>query len=213
MGILKRLFGSQSIESELVAFYSQAFAAIGFPNHGAKEASRELVDRAIQKYQNDSTRGTVPGQHSGDILLKLETTHDEVSQRFSVRRQDGVTDDDIRFWWDLHPLDRGARIEFDQFCRSSFYISCRKKGMNEDQAGLEVWKAFPMYRYVDDTQEARAHMGLSDEDRPLPFELKDRVNRYLERAGLRSPEAFKRKANQYTSFNALVRAEIRANRL
>ena len=70
-----------------------------------------------------------------------------------------------------------------------------------------------MYRYTDDTEESRQRMGLTDEDKPLPFELKDRVNKYIERRTREGAESYKRDINRSSSFNALVRQEIRAGRL
>jgi hypothetical protein len=53
----------------------------------------------------------------------------------------------------------------------------------------------------------------SGDDRPLPYELKDRINRYIEKRRLHDPEAYKQDIQISSSFNALVRKEIRANNL
>ena len=50
------------------------------------------------------------------------------------------------------------------------------------------------------------------DDQSLPWELKDRVNIWMQKQRA-SPEAFKKRVEQSPTFNALVRAEIRAGRL
>lgn len=52
----------------------------------------------------------------------------------------------------------------------------------------------------------------SGDDRPLPYELKDRVNTWMHKE-MASPDEFRRRVEESSTFNALVRSEIRAGRL
>jgi hypothetical protein len=47
---------------------------------------------------------------------------------------------------------------------------------------------------------------------PLPYELKDRVNAWMQKE-MMSPEDLRRRVEESSTFNALVRSEIRAGRL
>jgi len=71
-----------------------------------------------------------------------------------------------------------------------------------DDATSEVWKWHPNF----------AEEEAQDDDGPLPFELKRRIVEYLEREH-RDPESFKGRIENESSFNSLVRKEIRAGNL
>ena len=47
------------------------------------------------------------------------------------------------------------------------------------------------------------------DDRPLPYELKDRINIYVEKRRQSDPNKFRKEIEQSSTFNALVRKEIK----
>lgn len=75
--------------------------------------------------------------------------------------------------------------------------------MSFEEAAVKVRKSYPMYGDPEDTSNT------SGEDRPLPYELKNRVNNYIEKKALSDPEGMKTQLEQSSSFNALARDEIR----
>jgi len=68
-------------------------------------------------------------------------------------------------------------------------------------------KFHPMYGDPNDTSKS------SGDDRPLPFELEDRIKRYIEMRREQGGDFFKADLEATSSFNALVRREIRNGNL
>ena len=54
---------------------------------------------------------------------------------------------------------------------------------------------------------------VSGDDRLLPEELKDRINKYIEKRMLNDPEEYKKDIENSSTFNALIRKEIREGNL
>ena len=75
------------------------------------------------------------------------------------------------------------------------------------EVARHVWKYFPNY---GNEQEVSAGQG---DDRPIPYELKDRINSWLEKQRLENPLALKRRLEEASIFNAVVRLEIHAGRI
>ena len=76
-----------------------------------------------------------------------------------------------------------------------------------DTATIKVRKFHPIYGDPKDTAHTKG------EDRPLPYELKDRINIYIEKRAKESSGNYKAEIEKATTFNALVRKEIRAGKL
>ena len=80
-------------------------------------------------------------------------------------------------------------------------------GIAELEAAQRVAKRFPVYG-------DREHLVLgTEDDRPLPFELKWRVNRYITERTTADPDGFREAAEASTSMNALLRKAIREGEL
>ena len=80
----------------------------------------------------------------------------------------------------------------------------RKEGLSSEKAGEEIRRMFPIYGNPDDLRHT------SGDDRPLPYELRGRVDSYCERHG---QSIIQEKVSNFTSFNALIRSEIRLKNL
>jgi len=70
-----------------------------------------------------------------------------------------------------------------------------------------VCKFQPVYGDPNDNSQS------SGSDRPLPYELKDRINIYIQKRMGRGSDKYKREMEQSSSFNARVRKEIRNGNL
>lgn len=103
----------------------------------------------------------------------------------------------------MHDIERCVMVEIDNLHKMAMYTHSLENGMNFEEAAAKVRKHHPMYGDTEDTSNT------SGEDRPLPYELKDRVNVYIEKKASNDPEGLKRQIDQSSSFNALVRDEIR----
>ena len=70
-----------------------------------------------------------------------------------------------------------------------------------------VAKRFPIYGDSD-------HLVLgTDDDRPLPFELKWRVNHYISERTEADSDGFRKEVEAATSLNAILRKAVRQKKL
>jgi hypothetical protein len=113
-------------------------------------------------------------------------------------RSEGVVDDDIRVWWNLHPLERIMSHHFDNVNRMAAFISLLREGLDSPEAARRTKQIHAVY---GDPSES------TDADRPLPIELKPRVTEYIEKH-YASPADLRAKITRFSSFNALVRSEF-----
>ncbi len=172
--------------------------------------AKSLVGEMLRQVKEESLReGTsnLP-RNFGQVLLQKEATDKDTQLMLGKRRREGVKDDDIRWWWDMGDLERRMMQKVDDYFKSALYIKCRgDDGLNEEEAAEHVRKFQAIYGDPDDTSHT------SGDDRPLPDELKDRVNKYIERRSQSDPEKCKADIEKSSTFNALVRVEIRRGNL
>ena len=144
----------------------------------------------------------------GDILLEREQTDEKVRDAFAPKRAEGVTDEDIAFWWNMHDLERRMICKVDEMNRILLFEKLvQGSGMTEPEAARMVAKRFPVYGDPE-------HLVLgTDDDRPLPFELKWRVNRYMAKRTNADPDKFHEEVEASTSLNAILRRAVRQGEL
>ena len=96
-------------------------------------------------------------------------------------------------------------MKSDDMSRLALFMKLRQEDqLSEEDAATHVKKHFPIFGDPDDTATS------SGDDRPLPFELKDRINLYIQERSQRDPSKYKKDMAEASSFNALIRKEIRA---
>lgn len=134
-------------------------------------------------------------------------TDDAVRAALAEKRAEGVTDEDIRWWWNRDDLEIRAMLKADERIRVRAYVVRLAKDEAPDVAISSVRKHFAIFAEPSDP------IDVTDQDRPLPCELKNRVTRYIQRRSLENPEQYERDIQSSSSFNALVRWEIRAGNL
>ena len=118
----------------------------------------------------------------------------------------------------MHDLEKRMMVKQDDNTRVAIYVDWLKKNVPKvgdlpeggqekafDDAALHVRKFCTMFGDPVDTKYT------SGDDRPLPYELKIRVNNYVQKR--RSDTNFLRDIMESSTFNALVRKEIAAGRL
>jgi hypothetical protein len=144
----------------------------------------------------------------GDLLLQKEATGPNIKAWLAKVRREGGTDEDIRNWWNLHDLERRIILKNDENSRVALVMDqlekmgATKETMHEsmDKAVAHARKYFPFWGDPDDCTH------LSGDDRPLPEELKFRVNRWIQRK--QADPNYKEEVERSTTFNALIRREI-----
>ena len=197
MGIFLKLFNSSSdIEKQLEDQYVSVFQMMGMSLSQAKSTFRDMLKLAKDEAQAEGTLN-LP-QNLGDILLGKK------SAMLEKRRKEGARDEDIRWWWNRHELDRKMMIKFDDISKLGLFKKLLEENhLSDEEAMKEVRKWFPDYGDPEDTTYT------AGDDRPLPFELKDRINIYIQKRSQTDPDQYKREIEESSSFNALIRKEIK----
>jgi hypothetical protein len=200
MGLFSGLFGGPpSIERRLEKRYVPMLRAMmGLSTGEAQKRFQEMLARAKQAAQSGGT--TQLPERYGDLLLQQEKTDEKVNALLAKARNDGATDLDIRQWWNMHDIERRMVMEVDNLIHLAHYISLRQNGLSAEDAAVRIKQFHPYYGDPDDTSFA------TGEDRLLPYELKDRINRWNTNQG-RTPANLE--LGELRTFNALVRREIR----
>jgi hypothetical protein len=204
MGIFSRLFGTSSdIERQLEDIYVPMFQETrGMSLPQAKSTFRDLLEKAKKDMREEGV-SDLP-ENLGDVLLEKESTDEQTRSFLEKRRKEGVKDQDIRWWWNMHNLERGMIYQVDTLHRFALFLKLTEEdGLSNDEAAKRVRKLHPIYGDPDDTSVT------TGEDRPLPPELKDRINIYGIKRKQKDPEKFKKEIEESSTFNALIRKEMK----
>ena len=200
------LMGKPEIEKKLEKLYIPMFESVIGSKSEAKEAFKALIDKIKRDSKKQGT-SNLP-LNFGDMLLEREKTTEEIMHMLAKKREEGVTSDDIRWWWNLHDLERRAMLEVDEMYRYAlFNTAIDEEGSAPEEAAKKVRKHFPTYGDPFDTTHG------DGDDRPLPPELKQRINVYTEHRIATNPDQFRQEAETFSSLNAMMRAEIKKGQL
>jgi hypothetical protein len=191
------------LEPQYVSFFQES---MGMPEEIAREIFKSFAHEQKEAAQRDGT-DRLP-ESFGSILLEREKTDETVRAAFAPKRVEGVSDEDIAFWWNMHDLERRLICKVDEMNRILLFEKLvRDSGVTEREAAQMVAKRYPIYGDPN-------HLVLdSEEDRPLPFELKWRVNRYMTERSQADPEKFHEEVESSTSLNAVLREALRDGQL
>jgi len=206
-------------ERELLAFYTRKAIEAGVAPGEANKTMREGLKDAIRESKQAGTYllpanfgdiilGTTPTESSAVVVLA-----EAVCEELPAKEAEGVTGDDIRSWWNLNDVERRMIVKWDDFERVAYYRQAGRRGAEGDReqgsqdAAAQVRKRFPMYGDPQDTSHT------SGDDRPLPLELKDRINAWLAEQAEYEPEKLESQIEAASSMNALLRSRIKAGRL
>jgi len=209
------------IEKGLLEQYSQMFAMMGIPD--AQKMAKNLLDRAIEKSKREGTYNLPP--NFGDIILKEQKAEDPAVEKIAevfrrtllIKKAEGVRDEDIKWWWNLNDVERNIMLGTDEVNRLYLFTQEIKnskeisKEKAAGQAAKKVWKFHPTYTYGDPKEKKDSvPKWVKEADLPLPIELKDRINIYIEKRYKNDREKYKKDIETSSTFNALVRKEIKA---
>jgi hypothetical protein len=197
------LEAEKRLEPQYVSFFQES---MNMP----EEIAREIFKAFSQDLKDAAHReGTERLPESfGEILLEREQTDEQVRNAFAPKRAEGVTDEDIALWWNMHDLERRMICKVDEMNRILLFEKLVKSSdVKEPEAARMVAKRFPIYGDPE-------HLILdTEDDRPLPFELKWRINRYMMERTTADPDEFREEVEASTSLNALLRTALRQGKL
>jgi hypothetical protein len=191
------------LEPQYVSYFQES---MNMPQEVAREIFKTLVQEQKEAARREGT-DQFP-ESFGEILLEREKSDEKVRDAFASKRAEGVADEDIALWWNMHDLERRMICKVDEMNRILLFEKLmQESGVTEPGAASMVAKRFPIYG-------DREHLVLgTDDDRPLPFELKWRINRYIADRMETDPEGFREETESSTSLNALLRRAIRQGKL
>lgn len=192
---------SSSKEDRLKDAYTKMFIDTGMPPAIAYNTTKELLKLAkenLEKSNEDKFSGNF-----GDIIL----TDPHFKNSLETSRREGVKDEDIRQWFNMDPLERHLIKQVDLYHISVMTAGLLEQGKDIDSA-MEITKKY--YARFGGSEDTTVDSG---EDRPLPEELKFRIVSYIEKRVATDNDKYKKDLESSSSFNALVRKEIKAGSL
>lgn len=202
-----------NIEKALLDQYSQMMCMTGISSVEAKKMVEGWLDQAIEESKKGGTY-YLP-QNLGDIILgdagsdnpTIKKIAGSIRQQLPKIKKEEVRDEDVRWWWNLNDIERRMMLKQDEIQRFAVFLDRLEKGDLPDKATEKVRKFFPMYGDPDDTSLT------TGDDKPLPCELKNRINNYRLKRIDDNSEKYKNDIEQSSTFNALIRKEIKAGNL
>lgn len=194
------------IEQELLELYSQMFSQL--PTGMTLKQARKEVKKMIKACKKEAKKEGDNIPNCGDLMLHAaELGVAYAKKRVEEAREEGATDEDIREYWNLHYLQRRMVIWSENVFRYAEFLSAKKEeNLSSEVAGKRIRKMFPIYGNPKDTSD----IYVSYDDRPLPNELRGRVDMYRQKHGA---EMIQKKASKYSSYNAFIRTEIKKGNL
>jgi hypothetical protein len=200
------VFMESDIEKKLEDVYAHKFQwIVGMSPSQAKRAFRDLLKNAREESLEEGT-SNLP-LNFGEILLEKESTDEKIKSWLAMKRNEGVRDEDIREWWNMHDLERRILLGFDHMTRFS---QLSRLGWGDQPYEGRIATAGKFLPIYGDPNEPSYTAG---DDRPLPYELKNRVNRYLEIRIQTDPIEFRKEVEKSSTLNALIRREIKRGTL
>jgi len=203
MGILPRPLKTSTATEKKIEYQYQAIIqmVMGVTPSQAKATIRDIIEEARKESPKEGL-SELP-KSMGDFLLQRESKDETIKSILARKRNEGVRDQDIRWWFNMDDLERRIILKIDDTSRRSLFGKLREEGLSEEEAAKGVRKGCPFFIDPNDT---RCTAG---QDRPLPYELKDRTSRYVAKRTQTDPETFKKEIEQSSSFNAWVRQEVK----
>jgi len=199
---LKVIEISTDIEKHVEDRYVFIFQEIvGMSPSQAKSAFHNIVQEAKKEYLKEGYPDLT--DNVGDFILAKESSDEKIRSIVAKKRNEGVRDQDIRWWFNMRDLETRILLKVDDISIRSLFVKLRERGISEDEAVKEIRKRYPLFGDPDDTSQS------AGEDRPLPYELKNRINSFVQKRLQKDPETFKNEIEGSSTFNALVREELK----
>lgn len=137
----------------------------------------------------------------GDQLLKTEKSHEnfDVMYVFRELRGQGVTDEDIRTWWNMPDEQHAELMKECDVSKLAAFKTLLDAGYSKEEAVLKLKKGWPVYEIYE------AGVIHDTKDDNLPYELLPRVNKYFNSLTQDKLNRLKEDANRFSSMNAYIR--------
>ncbi len=199
--------GPSDIQSHLEALYVPLLQAMmGMTFAQATSTFHDLYARAEREAKKEGTINLPVNR--GDLLLKKEATRRKTASMLAKRREEGVRDDDIQWWMNRPELERKMVMRVHALSRLALCAKLRERyRLSEEEAARAVKRYVPLFGDPDHPRTSRG------DDRPLPWELKNRIDAYVRKRSQEDPANYRKDISESSSFNALIRKEIKTGHL
>ena len=138
----------------------------------------------------------------GDRLLAEVRKGNPAAMRIVTKaKSEGATDADIREWWNFSQEKRQEVLDSEDVFRVAMFMAATEDGKDTDSAAADVRRTFPMYG--DPADETHT----TGDDRPLPHELRGRVDRFRKKHGGAAIRTWMER-DSFTNYNAFLRQRI-----
>lgn len=201
MGFFSKLFGTETSEvRRLRECYVPVLQKFGFTMTEANSWFDDMLQQITMDCRNSGADQMPP--NFGDYLLEHESSDPQIGKKLRAKRSDGVRDSDIRWWWNMSVVERGLLMKMDEVAHTALFLQKKEEEKTAEEAAKILWKFHPQFGDPEQGEE------VSQEDRPIPFELKKRVAAFTEERMARDAAQFAKEIESCSSFNALVRSAI-----
>lgn len=197
----------KELEKELKKFYVPMFQkTMNISLSQAQNMFSDMLNRAKEISKEGDTTN-LPTNY-GDIILKEELTNKKIKLGLNRKRAEGVTNEDIKRWWNSCDIERSMAFAMDEITKIATVDGLiEKNGLSREEAWKRIPKYCPIFGDPYDSSDTDNRYN------PLPLELKNRVNVYIEKRVKVDYEQFKKEIEESPSFNSLIRNEIKKNNL
>ena len=210
MGIFDIFSKYNKVEKALLDLYTQLNTdLLGMSHQEAKHTANTVLDHCIEESRKEGTYDFP--QDLGDIIIgiekadnpKIKAFSDLIRQSIGDLKKEGVRNEDIQWWWNLNDIERRIMIAYDKTTQIMIYRAFIDDGLSELDASEKVLESNVRYGYPDSTSY------FEGDNRPLPYELKERINLFVSNRRNGDYNAFIKEVLTFPSFNAFIRSEIR----
>ena len=164
-----------SLKSEAMEMIETLLESGGMSGKEAKTIAKEVVKAAKKKQIEEGTKGFPP--NAAELVLSgvaFQTWPDDYGEQLKA---EGVTEEDIRWWWGLPDFTRWVFFCWDDHMAMVAFISGIEKGLDPESSTREMSKNVATYRYGISYEAPPIFVG---ENKRLPYEMKDRVDRHIQ---------------------------------
>ena len=197
MNLFDRIFNSdkskldKETEDRIICKYIQPGLSPLQIRDGIAKCKKESVQEGTNK---------LPSNY-GDYIIEKSKINDEKYKEIVERAiSGGANEDDVRNWWNLNDIERRMIKWEDEIFRISSYQLFKEEGFTHDEEIIKIRKTFPIYGNPYDESNSKG------DDRPLPDELHDKINRMTKELPL---GYFQEYAKDHNSMNAFIRSELK----
>jgi len=179
-----------SLENKLFEIYvNHKINNVGMTKKEAESLVEEMLVQAKQKVKQSSEDKLL--SNLGTLMLQNEK-NDPTHVNLHIKRSEGVKDDDILWFWNMNPLERRMIEIDDELTKLVAFQNFVEKGMTDKEAVKKMRKYFVYYGDPRDIQHVQG------EDRPIPPELKNRINIWVAK-NYANKEEFETKLKNFTT--------------